>query len=105
MPLNPEFKDATLAALRGGKYRQVRHTIGNFRTKTLCCIGVAAHANGLTDALALTIECANFIGLDERERENWIEWNDQKGLTFEQIADEIETLDSRPMPSPNQTGT
>lgn len=101
MPLNPEFKAATLTALRSGKYRQARHTIGSFGSNFLCCIGVAAHANGIADRLALTVECANFIGLDEEERADWIEWNDQKGLTFEQIADEIEALDARPMPSPN----
>ena len=90
MPLTPEFKTATLAALRSGKYRQIRHTIGNFRTKTLCCIGVAAHANGLANQIALTNESAEFIGLDEREKDEWLEWNDQNGLTFDEIADNIE---------------
>lgn len=89
MPLNPEFKAKTLSALRSGEYEQARGMIGNFNVKRLCCIGVAAHSNGLADA-DTTGEAATFIGLTGDESSSWMEWNDEQGLTFPEIADRIE---------------
>jgi hypothetical protein len=89
MPLTPEFKAKTLAALRYGEYKQKRGCIGDFHTKCLCCIGVSAAANGLGDAITTGI-AVQHIGLTEEEKNEWVEWNDDMGLNFVQIAAKIE---------------
>lgn len=89
MPLKPDFKAKTLAALRSDEYRQETICVGDFYRKRLCCIGVAAHANGLSAALD-TQEASAFIGLTSEEQNQWVDWNDNKHLKFAEIADKIE---------------
>lgn len=89
MPLTSEFKVKTVSALRSGKYEQACGRIGWFDEKRLCCIGVAAHANGLADS-DTTGFAATFIGLTGEEADVWMNWNDEQKLTFREIADRIE---------------
>lgn len=97
--MKPEYIKPTLAALRSGEYKQHRYDIGTSFDLNLCCIGVAAHANGfpnnITPSTAFdndlgTSACAMYIGLSDPEIIKWVEWNDALKLSFLEIADKIE---------------
>jgi hypothetical protein len=98
MPLKPEFVRPTLDALRSGEYRQAQGRIGDAKRKHLCCIGVAAVANGWTpgDGDEDTGTAAMFIGIiahradHPTELDEWVHWNDGRKLSFPEIADLIE---------------
>lgn len=46
--LDPKFKKKWVKALRSGKFKQARHTLGN-QDRGYCCLGVACSIAGVTD--------------------------------------------------------
>jgi len=78
-----------VAALRSGEYVQRHGTLGEYNSYRNCCIGVAAKANGCP-IFYVTSEAASYIELTDDQKKEWIDWNDEQLLNFDQIADRIE---------------
>lgn len=110
-----DYKDKWIAALRSGQYQQGRSLLCAIRddgSKTYCCLGVLAELDGAFVRRGVRIavdhvntgmyqgkgECLSDIRVNVPEASDtllpWIvaEMND-KGRTFEEIADFLETVD------------
>ncbi len=103
--LPPELKAQWTAALRSGTYKQGRAEL--FRNDSYCCLGVFSHIQGRLTADGADGENGNTILLDHFNPFRWLceagiaksddlsvsievaTLND-RGLTFEQIADIID---------------
>ncbi len=78
-------------ALRSGKHKQQRHTIGNYQNKNapVCVYGVLYRIFNLPIAYKMA---ERLIGLSYGEGLDIVDKNDNKGYTFTMLADYIETL-------------
>lgn len=87
--MNKSQAEIAVAALRSGKYKQYRNGIGHYRINNLCCIGVAAKANGCEEFI-VTGNAATFLKLTNDQKYSLVKLNDVTKKSFAEIADWIE---------------
>lgn len=87
--MNKAQAKIAIDALRSGAYEQARDTIGLYGSNRLCCIGVAAKANG-APYFHDTQGPTDFLKLTSSQRCKLVDMNDNKGKTFAEIADWME---------------
>lgn len=95
MKLGPK-QTRWVEALRSGDFKQGKYTMHNEGTQAFCCLGVAAKVNDLQLYDYDLLVC----DLRLRNTGNFVKMNDFTGLTFEQIADEIERTPSKYFEAP-----
>lgn len=95
MAMNPELKAKWVAALRSGKYEQMRYQLYDRPDSPtrLCCIGVGIAAQGCPHEGWGTFDtprAANLLGLPYDDQRTLIVMNDDENKSFPEIADYIE---------------
>jgi hypothetical protein len=87
-----EFTQPWLDALGSGEYKQGQHALEC--DSAYCCLGVAAKlmGAGFDDTFENYDAISTLLGMSKEERGKLITYNDGDGLTFHEIADEIEKM-------------
>ena len=105
----PKNRELWIAALRDPKRRQIRGVLGHQDNDGQCCLGVLAEIAGCTPKIGIEAalwdgertdvpsRAINFVGLRRGDGEYFsgdrslVEDNDERGKTFAEIADIIES--------------
>jgi hypothetical protein len=95
--MTPDFRRRWANALRSGEYKQTRGSL--HKNGAFCCLGVACVVAGAAPDI-LAQNATGCFDLDERfqidtgissdDVGDFVDLNDRAGLTFSQIADEVE---------------
>jgi hypothetical protein len=88
--MTPDFRRRWANALRSGEYKQTQGSLHN--NGAFCCLGVACVVAGAAPDILFDLDEKFQIdtGISIHDAGDFVDLNDGAGLTFSQIADEIE---------------